>query len=124
MIQAQRLLKQEESPIVNLLRAKGIEPTAIRVEVAEALLEKIQHLTLSQIRNRLHRWDNMVSDEGIVNILRLFEKHKLLREVYIDSKTVYYDSNSSVHPHFYNAITGELVDVLAKEICVTDSNPR
>lgn len=120
MSQPQNIINQD-TPICKLLISRGIDPTQARIEVARVVLDKIQHLTFGQIRSRLQGCEALIADEAIISILQLFRQQKLLREVYVDATTVFYDSNSCVHPHMYNANTGELIDILARHVDIYDT---
>lgn len=106
---------------VNLLKTKGIEPTTLRIKIAAVLLSKIQHLTVAQIRRELKHSSQMISDNAMIKTLQLFDAHNVIREVYVDSNTIFYDSNTCLHLHFFNARTGELVDIPATDINIHEA---
>lgn len=110
-----------EKSICILLRNQGIEPTALRVKIAAVLVSKIQHLTVTQIRDRLEHNNIMISSLAMTNTLRLFSRHNLIQEIIVDTKTVFYDSNTSNHSHFYNIESGNLVDIPTNNIKFNDS---
>jgi len=89
----------------------GILPTAQRIEIAEVLLEKPQHLSAEQILERLRRSGSSVSKATVYNTLKLFSEHGLVREVMVDPTRKFYDSTTHPHHHFYNVDSGELSDI-------------
>jgi len=89
----------------------GILPTPQRVQIAEILLAKPQHLSAEQILDRLRRSGSSVSKATVYNTLNLFGECGLVKELFVDPERRYYDSSTHAHHHFYNVDTGELTDV-------------
>lgn len=98
------------------LRAHGITPTQQRVDIAEILFARSQHLSADQVLERVNRETELVSKATVYNTLGLFARKGLVREVIIDPGKVFYDSNVEPHHHFYNIDTGELTDIDAAEV--------
>lgn len=94
----------------------GILPTAQRIEIAEILLEKPQHLSAEQIIGRLRGIGSAVSKATVYNTLNLFTKRGLVRECVVDPERLFYDSTTEPHHHFYVVDTGELIDIPADSI--------
>ena len=105
--------------IVQLLNEHGISPTQQRVEIAQALLAKPQHLSADQVLNIVNRDRNIASKATVYNTLGLFAQKGLIREVIIDLTKVFYDSNTENHYHFYNVDTGELQDLNPSELDIS-----
>ncbi len=99
------------SHILGLLEAHGILPTPQRVEVAEILFEKPQHLSADQIIDTLRSRGSGVSKATVYNSLNLFGERGLVREVMVDPTRKFYDSTTEPHHHFYNVDTRELSDI-------------
>ena len=97
--------------ILSLLEHRDILPTPQRIEVAEVLLERPQHLSADQIIDRLKQGGSRVSKATVYNTLNLFCSRGLVREVMVDPERKYYDSTTHPHHHFYNVDTGELTDI-------------
>ncbi|MDZ7644019.1 MAG: transcriptional repressor [Woeseiaceae bacterium] len=93
------------------LSACGVLPTPQRLEVAEILLEKPQHLAADQIIERLHRHGRRVSKATVYNTLKLFSERGLVRELHVDASRKFYDSTTHPHHHFFHVETGELQDI-------------
>lgn len=94
----------------------GILPTAQRIEIAEILLEKPQHLSAEQIIGRLRGIGSAVSKATVYNTLNLFTERGLVRECVVDPERLFYDSTTEPHHHFYVVDTGELIDIPADSI--------
>ena len=94
----------------------GILPTPQRLEIAEILLEKAQHLSADQIIEQLRSRGSGVSKATVYNTLNLFDERGLVKERSFDPERRYYDSVTVPHHHFYNVDTGELVDIPAEAI--------
>jgi Fur family iron response transcriptional regulator len=94
-----------------LLLAHGVMPTAQRVEVAQVILTRPQHLSAEQIIARIRTNGSRVSKATVYNTLNLFCERGLLRTVEVDPTRLYYDSSIEAHHHFYNVDTGELTDI-------------
>jgi len=92
------------------LKARNITPTQQRVEIAQILFEKPQHLSAEQVLAKVNG-NAAVSKATIYNTLGLFARKGLVKEVIVDPSKVFYDSNVSKHHHFYNLDTGILTDI-------------
>lgn len=102
--------------IVERLQAHGIYPTQQRIEVAEIMLSRDQHLSADQVKQMVNRGPVSVSKATIYNTLGLFASKGLLREVIVDPSRVFYDSNTSHHHHFFNVDSGTLSDIQADQL--------
>ncbi|MDJ0793925.1 MAG: Fur family transcriptional regulator [Woeseiaceae bacterium] len=94
----------------------GILPTPQRLEIAEILLEKAQHLSADQIIEQLRARGSGVSKATVYNTLNLFDERGLVKERSFDPERRYYDSVTAPHHHFFNVDTGELIDIPADAI--------
>jgi len=97
----------------------GILPTTQRLEVAEVLLQKPQHMSADQIIEVLRESGSSVSKATVYNSLNLFGERGLLKERLVDPERRFYDSTTSAHHHFYNIDTGELSDIPPDTVAVT-----
>ncbi|MEM8685545.1 MAG: Fur family transcriptional regulator [Pseudomonadota bacterium] len=97
--------------ILNLLEQHGVMPTAQRLEIANILLSRPQHLSADQIIDSLKQQDSRVSKATVYNTLNLFGERGIVREIMVDPVRKYYDSTTHDHHHFYNVDTGELRDI-------------
>lgn len=106
----------ERSEVVSLLQHFKISPTRQRVEIAEYLFQRPQHLSAEKILAGVSRDGNRVSRATVYNTMGLFANKGVVREVLIDRERVFYDSNTEVHQHLYNVDTCELTDVYDTEV--------
>ena len=104
------------SDILAKFHEHGVLPTAQRMEVANVLLTKAQHLSAEQIIERLRQENCAVSKATVYNTLKLFTKCGLIKECLVDPERRFYDSITEPHHHFYNVDTGELSDIPDGEI--------
>jgi Fur family iron response transcriptional regulator len=98
------------------LASHGVTPTPQRLQIAELLFRKPQHLSAEQILAAVNCGDAKVSKATVYNSLRLFSDRGLVREVIVDPARVFYDPTTGAHHHFYNADTGELADIAPEQI--------
>jgi Fur family transcriptional regulator, iron response regulator len=99
------------------LEKHGVIATAQRLEIAEVLFRRPQHLSAEQIMSTVNRGDSAkVSKATVYNTLKLFSAKGLVREVIVDPERVFYDSTTGSHHHIYNVDSGELQDIPAKDV--------
>lgn len=98
------------------LASRGVTPTPQRLQIAELLFCKPQHLSADQILAAVNRGDAKVSKATVYNTLRLLSDKGLVREVIVDPTRVFYDPTTDAHHHFYNADTGELTDIPPEQV--------
>ncbi|MDH4273974.1 MAG: transcriptional repressor [Gammaproteobacteria bacterium] len=101
---------------VDVLRQYAIAPTQQRVEIAQLLLSKPQHVTAEQVMAMVNVDRPRVSKATVYNTLGLFARKGLVKEVIVDPTKIFYDSNIDSHYHFYCITTGQLWDVGAETV--------
>jgi Fur family iron response transcriptional regulator len=109
--------------IAEQLKDKGVKPTPQRVEIAAVLLEKPCHLSAEQILCRLNESGRRISKATVYNTLKLLTEQGIIRQVAVDRSRLFYDSTTDFHHHFYNADTGELVDIDADNLKINGLPP-
>lgn len=102
--------------ILSLFDKHGILPTPQRVEVAEILLSRPQHLSAEQIIDSLRDAGSGVSKATVYNTLNLFGQRGIVKEVMVDPVRKFYDSTTHPHHHFYNVDSGELCDIPDEQV--------
>jgi len=105
--------------VISLLDDYGVQPTQQRVDIAEILFARPQHLSADQVLSEVNKGKPSVSKATIYNTLGLFADRGLVRQVIVDRSRVFYDSNNSDHHHIYNIDTGTLTDIASEEVRVT-----
>jgi Fur family iron response transcriptional regulator len=107
------------SDIAEKLRRHGVQPTPQRLEVAEVLLARPQHLSAEQLLDKLRINGSRVSKATVYNTLNLFGERGLVRELTVDPSRKFYDSTTHAHHHFFHVDTGKLRDIPAEQIEIT-----
>jgi len=103
-----------------LLHEYGITPTQQRIEIANILFARPQHVSAEQVLSQLNSEQQKASKATIYNTLGLFARKGLIREIIVDPTKVFYDSNTRPHYHFYNVDTGTLSDIDDGHMLVTN----
>jgi Fur family iron response transcriptional regulator len=97
----------------------GVRPTTQRVQIGMMVLDHPCHFSADQLLGQLRRAGVVVSKATVYNTLNLFCHRGLIREVAVDPTRLMYDSTTGPHHHFYNAQTGELIDIHPSELRVS-----
>ncbi len=109
-----------ESEIVYLLKEHEINPTYQRVLIARLLFVGRTHVAAEDVFRAVNKDSPNVSKATVYNTLGLLAQKGVIREVIADPDRVFYDPNTSPHHHIYDEISGELTDIDAKEVSVTN----
>lgn len=109
--------------IAENLQAHGVLPTPQRLEVAELLLKRPQHLSADQIIEKLRADGSRVSKATVYNSLKLFTNKGLIKEISVANRRRFYDSTTHAHHHFYHVETGELTDIPVESVRMLDLPP-
>jgi Fur family iron response transcriptional regulator len=107
--------------VSELMRACGITPTQQRLDIAQLLLTRPQHLSADQVLAQVNRGGALVSKATVYNTLKLFASKGLIREVIVDPNKLFYDSTTTPHHHIYNVDTGVLTDVSPDQVAITSA---
>ena len=105
------------------LYAAGVLPTSQRMEVAELIFSKSQHLCAEQILEALYRRGSSVSKATVYNCLRIFSETGLVKEINVDGVRKIYDSTTQPHHHFLHVETGRLTDIPDDKVRILDLPP-
>ncbi|MDC0534027.1 transcriptional repressor [Candidatus Pelagibacter sp.] len=98
---------------IKKLRNSGLRPTKQRIKICKVLFdtEKTFHFTINDlvkiIREKLSQ---KISLATVYNTVHAFKKKGYLKEISINSDKNYFDTNTSIHHHFYDEDTNELID--------------
>ena len=98
---------------IKKLRNSRLRPTKQRLKICEVLFdtEKTFHFTINDlvkiIREKLSQ---KISLATVYNTVHAFKKKGYLKEISINSDKNYFDTNTSIHHHFYDEDTNELID--------------
>lgn len=105
--------------LIAMLREHGIAPTHQRLEIANVLFSRCEHLAADRILALVNEQHAETSKATVYNTLNLFRDCGLIREVIVDPKRVFYDPNTQPHHHLYNVDTGEITDIPAEDLAVS-----
>ena len=98
---------------IDKLRDAGLRPTKQRVKICEILFmrEKTFHFTINDLAKKISNdFNEKISLATVYNTVHALQKKGYLKEIAINSDKSYYDTNTSVHHHFYDEDTHELID--------------
>jgi Fur family iron response transcriptional regulator len=118
-----KLESSSREEVSELLRAHGITPTQQRIEIALVLFGKRWHPSADEILAAVNARYAKTSKATVYNTLKLFLDKGLVRDLIVDPNKVFYDSNTSVHHHFYDVSSGEITDIPAEDIRIDGLPP-
>jgi len=110
---------KKDCDFINKLREIGLRPTKQRVKICELLFlrEKTFHFTINDLAKKISdEMNEKISLATVYNTVHAFQKKGHLKEIAINSDKTYYDTNTSVHHHFYDEDTHELIDCNQNDI--------
>ena len=99
---------------IDKLRNSGLRPTKQRLQICEVLVstEKTFHFTINDLEQKIkNKINNKISLATIYNTVHAFEKKGYLKQIPINSKQTYFDTNVTDHHHFYDTKDEKLIDL-------------
>lgn len=103
------------------LRAAGLRATRQRVALAGFIFrDDDRHVTAEGLHAEAKAASVRVSLATVYNALHQFTSAGLLREIVVDPRRIYFDTNTRHHHHFYFEDDGVLEDIPAERIRLTD----
>jgi len=109
----------KSSEFVDKLRASSLRPTKQRLKICEVLFnrEKTFHFTINDLAKSISQQLNeKISLATVYNTVHAFKKKGYLKEISINSDKNYFDTNTSIHHHFFDEDTNELIDCNEEDI--------
>jgi Fur family transcriptional regulator, iron response regulator len=101
------------------LRDVGLRPTRQRMALGWILFAKgDRHVTAEVLFEEANRAKVPVSLATVYNTLHQFTEVGLLRQVAVDGSRAYFDTNNSMHHHFFIEDQNELLDIPAGDVMV------
>ncbi len=104
---------------IEKLREVGLRPTKQRVKMCKVLFdrEKTFHFTINDLVKMIsEKMNEKISLATVYNTVHALEKKGYLKEISISGDKSYFDTNTSVHHHFYDEDTNELIDCEENDI--------
>ena len=104
---------------VEKLRNSGLRPTKQRIKICKVLFntEKTFHFTINDLSKIIkEKVNEKISLATVYNTVHAFKKKGYLKEISINSDKSYFDTNTSIHHHFYDEDTNQLIDCNKEDI--------
>ena len=98
---------------IEKLRNSGLRPAKQRLKICEVLFnrEKTFHFTINDLSKIIAvKKNEKISLATVYNTVHAFKKKGYLKEISINSDKSYFDTNTSIHHHFYDEDTNQLID--------------
>lgn len=102
-----------DTNFIEKLRSSGLRPTKQRIKICEALFDRNEtfHFTINDLAKTIEeKLNEKISLATVYNTVHAFKKKGYLKEISINSDKSYFDTNTSVHHHFFDEDTNELID--------------
>ncbi|WP_257168670.1 Fur family transcriptional regulator Irr [Bradyrhizobium sp. SRS-191] len=94
------------------LRRSGLRPTQQRQQLSRILFGNgDRHITADVLYAEAVATGMKISQATIYNTLNQFVELGLLRQIGVDGSRSFFDTNTTVHPHFFYEDEGVLLDV-------------
>lgn len=114
---AQKLPVCSFAQVRERLQKAGLRPTRQRVTLAWLLFARgDRHVTAEMLYEEGRSTRTHMSLATVYNTLRQFSQAGLLREIALYSSTVWYDTNTGPHYHFYLEDSEQLVDIAPDQV--------
>ena len=104
---------------IEKLRNYGLRPTKQRLKICDVLFntDKTFHFTINDLSKIIReKTIEKISLATIYNTIHAFEKKGYLKEIAINSSQTYFDTNISVHHHFFDEKERKLIDLENDEV--------
>ena len=104
---------------IEKLRNSGLRPTKQRLKICDVLFntDKTFHFTINDLSKIIReKTSEKISLATIYNTIHAFEKKGYLKEIAINSSQTYFDTNISVHHHFFDEKERKLIDLENDEV--------
>ena len=109
-----------QAQITSRLRRIGLRPTRQRIDLASLMfVGEDHHMTAESLHKDAADAGVSVSLATVYNTLHQFTAAGLLREIVVDSGRSYFDTNTSVHHHFFFEDKGILEDIPSEDVVLS-----
>ena len=105
---------------MDVLKSRGIQPSAQRVAVAQQILDAHDHPSADEVFARVKRRFPMVSRATVYNTLNVLVEKGLLRALVLAEGKVVFDPKTDAHHHFIDEGSGTIHDVPWDALRVSD----
>ena len=110
---------ENNTDFIEKLRSSGLRPTKQRLIICKLLFDrkKTFHFTISDLSKILKKETNeKISLATIYNTVHHFNKKGYLKEISVNAKNSYFDTNISNHHHFLDVATNQLIDLKQDDV--------
>jgi len=108
------------SGIAGKLASAGVQPTRIRLALAQYLFDgEHKHVTVAEAVAALRKKRHMPSLASLYNTLNEFCRAGLIRKVTLDGGAAWFDTRTEPHFHLYHEDENRLEDVSADALKIT-----
>jgi len=108
---------------IDKLRSSGLRPTKQRLMISKLLFNQKTtfHFCIEDLSKLIaKKLNKKISLATVYNTVHAFRKKGYLKEIAIEGNKTYFDTNTSLHHHFYDEDTDELIDINNDAISVTN----
>ena len=98
---------------IDKLRKSGLRPTRQRLKICKVLFDRENtfHFTINDLTKIIsEKLSEKISLATVYNTVHAFKNKGYLKEISINSDKSYFDTNTTVHHHFFDEDTNELID--------------
>jgi len=109
----------KNTEFIDKLRASGLRPTKQRIKICEVLFNRdgTFHFTINDLAKSIsEQLNEKISLATVYNTVHAFKQKGYLKEISINSDKSYFDTNTSIHHHFFDEDTNELIDCDQEDI--------
>ena len=103
-----------KTDFVEKLRNSGLRSTKQRLKICDALFNtnKTFHFTINDLVKIIsERLNEKISLATVYNTVHAFKKKGYLKEIAVNSSQTYFDTNTSIHHHFFDEKERKLIDL-------------
>src|SRR4051812_17609900 len=101
-----------------ILRDRGIQPSAQRMAVAEYVLASEEHPSADRVFREVKRRFPYISRATVYNTLNLFVDKGLLKALNLAQDSVVFGPRTDTHHHFIDEATGRIHDIPWEQVQV------
>jgi Fur family iron response transcriptional regulator len=103
-----------------ILRMCGLRPTRQRLDLADRLVGRDRHVTAEELYLEASNAGQELSLATVYNTLRQFQSSGLVRELAFEGMRSVFDTDTSLHHHFYLAEESTILDIPADVISIPE----
>ena len=102
---------------LELLKESPLKVTNQRNDIIRILFKNGNcHFTAEDVHCEVQKLGLNISLATVYNCLNQFTKHKILKSVKTSCDKIYFDTNVTLHHHFFCKTTSQLIDIDSKNI--------